>query len=152
MISKDLINTRLGLILSRLGKKVTNAALFREELGVDCPSDEAILSEDAKYLAEEEAKQQAIEASKQKEAAYSAWVAQGFNAGGYKLRVSDSDQIAFSKLMSSLMLKNPADSFEVKIEAMDGSIKTLTYAQFKTLMIAYGDYCYNSWRASKGIQ
>ena len=93
-----------------------------------------------------------VSAEKQKEAQYSAWVALGFNAGGYKLRVSDGDQVAFSKLMSSLMFKNPSDDFEVKIEAMDGSIKTLTYAQFKTLMIAYGDYCYTYWKAGKGIQ
>lgn len=153
MISQDLINTRLGLILSRLGKPVSNAALFREELGSDCPTDEDILAEDARYLSEEAAKAQAAQLAAQKEAAYSAWVAQGFDTGlGYKIRVGDADQVAFDKLDGQLARKGVSDSYVIKIEAMDGTIKALTYAQFKAVMLAYGDYCYASWKASKGIQ
>jgi hypothetical protein len=84
MISRDLINSRLGLILSRLGKTVTNAALFREELGEDCPSDEAILAEDAKYLTEQE---QLIN----KKSAYATALSEGYlTSHGYKLSVGDS--------------------------------------------------------------
>jgi|GWRWMinimDraft_5_1066013.scaffolds.fasta_scaffold25051_2 hypothetical protein len=153
MISQELIDSRLQVILSRIGKKVTNSALFREELGADCPSDEEILAEDAIYLAEESAKAQSIQTEKQKESAYLAWVSQGFDTGlGYKIRVADADQVAFDKIDGQLNRKGVPLTYIIKIEAMDGTIKALTYAQFKMIMVAYGDYCYNSWKASKGIQ
>ena len=152
-LPSDLLNFRMQVVLERLGKKVTNPLRFREELGADCPSDDTILAEDAAYQAEQAAAALVVSEAKQKEAAYYTWVAQGFDTGlGYKLRVADADQVAFDKIDGQLARKNVPLTYVVKIEAMDGTIKALTYAQFKTVMVAYGDYCYNSWKASKGIQ
>ena len=152
-LPSDLLNFRMQVVLERLGKKVTNPLRFREELGLDCPTDEEILVEDQVYLAEEATKAQSAQTEKQKELAYLAWVSQGFDTGlGYKIRVADADQVAFDKIDGQLTRKNVPLTYVVKIEAMDGTIKALTYAQFKTVMLAYGDYCYNSWKASKGIQ
>lgn len=82
MISKELINSRLQLILSRLGKTVTNSALFREELGADCPTDEEILAEDQKYLTEQNEKKSKLDI-------YNTALSNGFDTGkGYSLSVA----------------------------------------------------------------
>jgi hypothetical protein len=51
MITKELINTELGAILAELGTPVCNAAMWREELGDNAPTEEAILTKKAELEA-----------------------------------------------------------------------------------------------------
>lgn len=139
MITYDLIDSRLNVILSRLGKTVTNAALFREELGADCPSDEAILAEDAKYLAE-----QALIATTR--SAYETLLSQGYDTGrGYKISIS---QNSFNKLNSYISwLKDMVAANQytndtiLYLEDMDGVAHPEKVGFIISIKLPYGGKC-----------
>lgn len=135
MISKDLINSRLGIVLSRLGKPVCNAALYKEELGVNCPTDQEILAEYVKYLEE-------VEADKNKLIAYNAALSEGFDTGlGFNLSVTEYAQTRFSVLMTGLRNLSPSNETVIKIWDKDKVEQKITYAQFKAIMQGYTLHC-----------
>jgi hypothetical protein len=152
MLSTQFINSELGYVLNKMGFPVCNAALWKQELGENAPTEQEILDKKAELDAIKEEQAEALDLEKQKEAQYSAWVAQGFDTGlGYKLRVSDSDQNKYANLVTGNLLENTPESTVFDIEALDDTKIKLTWGELKPILIAYKNYCYSSWKAGKGI-
>ena len=135
MISQELINTSLGVILSRLGKPVSNAALYKEELGKECPSDEEI-------LAEAQAMENESELKKEKSDAKNEALSLGYDTGlGFSLSVSEYAQTRFAVLMTGLKnLSAPNDTI-LPIKDIESVPQKVTYDQFKKIMQGYTLHC-----------
>jgi len=59
-------------------------------------------------------------------------------SGGIKLAVEEQDQNAFALID----LAGMADTDSITIKDVDGNTHNVTVAEFKAIMVAYGNYCY----------
>ena len=133
MISQELINSRLQLILLRLGKTVINAALFREELGADCPTDEEILAEDAKYLQEEADKK-----------AHENEVNSGFDTGlDFRIGLDDESQAWMTQTKVSCISLKYTAATPIDIPDIDGNWHTILYSDLNAFQHDYIIACFN---------
>jgi len=131
MLTQELINTELGYILSQMGCPVTNAALYQQELGANCPTEDAILAKKAELDAAK-AKAQAI-----LDTGYTDPIT------GYVLGVAKSDQDWFGNGAAGLALLNLPDTAAFPIKEINGTKHQITVGQFKQIMTGYFAFCIN---------
>jgi len=63
--------------------------------------------------------------------------------GGIKLAVGESDQNAFARMNSLVDLAGMVDTDTLTIKDVFGVTHSITVADFKANMVAYGNYCYS---------
>lgn len=143
MIPQELIDTDLGIVLAALGKPVRNAALWREILGENAPTEEAILAKWDQWKAERQAQKEAADS-------YNAVLSQGYDTGlGFKLSIGEASQTRMDLYAAHLDRKAAAgqvsDSTMIPIVDKDDVVHSISYSQFKTLLIPFGDTCQGAY-------
>jgi hypothetical protein len=139
VISQDLINSRLGMLLSRMGKPIRNAAAYKQELGINCPNDQEILDEDIKYLAEQEL-------SKSASNAYNAGLSEGYlTSHGYRLSVGENSFKTMSAYIDWLKEMVSAGQYtsdtQLFLKDKDGNKHPETVGYIISLKLPYGAKC-----------
>lgn len=64
---------------------------------------------------------------------------------GFSLATSESDQNAFSRLLTLLNVANTSDDFKTTIADVQGNLQTITFGRFKQIMISYGLEIHHRW-------
>jgi len=65
--------------------------------------------------------------------------------GGIKLKIDDASQNAFANLLTLLNQANTPDTDMVTVKDATGNMYAMTFADFKTEIVAYGGYCYTQF-------
>lgn len=134
MIPKSIIDSYLNILIKRItGIDICNPALFREELGDACPSDEAILAENDIYLAEEAAK-----------IAHQNEINAGFDTGlGFRIGLDDDSQVWMTQTKVSAISLGYQNSTPIDIPDIDGNWHTITYGDLNGFQHDYIIACFN---------
>ena len=66
-------------------------------------------------------------------------------ASGIKLKIDDASQNAFANLLTLLNQANTPDTDMVTVKDAVGQMHAMTFADFKTEIVAYGGYCYTQF-------
>lgn len=143
MITQEFINSDLGYVLNALGYGVSNAALWREELGDNAPTEDAILAKWEEIKAERSSQQSALDA-------YNTELSIGYDTGlGYRLSCGRNSYLDFSAFRTWIMdaeavgAVNPSTTFEIRDK--DGVKRQITVANYKLLLVPYGVRCKQIW-------
>ena len=67
--------------------------------------------------------------------------------GGIKLAVEESDQNAFARMNTLIDLAAMADTDNVTIKDVFGATHSVTVADYRSIMVAYGNHCYTLFLA-----
>lgn len=68
---------------------------------------------------------------------------------GFTLALQESDQNAFTRLLTLLSIANADNELETSIADKDGVLHTVTYGRLKEILTGYGVYYQQLWAASK---
>ena len=139
-LPKELIESDLSLVLSLLGYKVTNAALYKDELGGNAPSEQTILD---KWI-EIRSASKAREISR---VSFDEAVKDGFShtSISYKLAVTEdafkrlASDVQWAREMISQNLSTETDTLE--IEDINGVERDMQISVLLELFPAYGMRC-----------
>ena len=140
-MTKDFIDSRLGYVLSQMGKPVKNAALWMEELGSNAPVESDILAKDTELLN--------VESNLKKQGnAYSTALSHGFDTGlGFKLSISDESYKTISSFADWVDRVYSANAqsqiFPSGIPIVDqiGVYHSISHPQLTALLVPFGATC-----------
>lgn len=139
-LPKELIESDLSIILSQLGHKVTNAPLYKEELGGNAPSEQVILDKWIEYRSAAQAKN--IARSSFEEAAKDGF---SHTTLSYKLAVTDeafkllAADVQWAREMLTQSLSTENDTIE--IDDINGVERNIQISVLLELFPAYGMRC-----------
>ena len=133
-LSKELIDSDLGLVLHALGKPVKNAGKWQEELGNTAPSEAEILAKHAEIVAQREVLKASSGGSV-------------YDTGlGYSLETAVEDQNAFTRLIVGMDIVGAPDDTVVDIKDTEGNFQQITLGQLKDILKGYVPFCFQLWK------